>query len=160
MRQGLEALDYAEHTDYDLVESTNPAFNKALVRINVFRAHRQARALPARGAVALRIAVPAVRPLFARVTVGEMQAPMLCCTRVVELTPVGARHTRTLAASRHATQGVHPGARRGSVQPLAAHTAHTIQARARKWARDGGARRRCSTSSRSTMSAWRRRSSW
>ncbi len=44
-RQGLEALDYAEHTDYDLVESTNPAFNKALVRINVFRAHRQARTL-------------------------------------------------------------------------------------------------------------------
>ncbi len=51
-RQGLEALDYAEHTDYDLVESTNPAFNKALVRINVFRAHRQARAWPARAAVA------------------------------------------------------------------------------------------------------------
>ncbi len=43
MCQGLDALEYAEHTDYDLVESTNPAFNKALVRINVFRSHRQAR---------------------------------------------------------------------------------------------------------------------
>ncbi len=42
MCQGFDALDYAEHTDYDLVESTNPAFNKALVRINVFRSHRQA----------------------------------------------------------------------------------------------------------------------
>lgn len=40
--QGLDLLEYAEHTDYDLVESTNPAFNKALVRINVFRSHRQA----------------------------------------------------------------------------------------------------------------------
>ena len=43
MCQGLDALEYAEHTDYDLVESTNPAFNRALVRINVFRSHRQAR---------------------------------------------------------------------------------------------------------------------
>jgi N-acetyltransferase 10 len=30
-----------EHIDYDLVESTNPAFGKAVVRINVFRNHRQ-----------------------------------------------------------------------------------------------------------------------
>ena len=40
--QGLDALDFKEHIDYDLVESTNPAFNKAIVRINVFRNHRQA----------------------------------------------------------------------------------------------------------------------
>ncbi len=39
--QGLDALGYKEHIDYDLVESTNPAFGKAIVRVNVFRAHRQ-----------------------------------------------------------------------------------------------------------------------
>ena len=40
--QGLNSLDYKEHIDYDVVISTNPAFNKAIVRINVFRHHRQA----------------------------------------------------------------------------------------------------------------------
>lgn len=30
-----------EHIDYDLVESTNPAFNKAIVRVNIFKQHRQ-----------------------------------------------------------------------------------------------------------------------
>ena len=39
--QGLDALGYSEHIDYDLVESTNPAFQKAIVRANVFRDHRQ-----------------------------------------------------------------------------------------------------------------------
>ncbi|CAD6186507.1 unnamed protein product [Caenorhabditis auriculariae] len=39
--KGLEALDYQEHTDYDLVQSLNPDFRKALVRVNVFREHRQ-----------------------------------------------------------------------------------------------------------------------
>lgn len=39
--QGLDALGYQEHIDYDLVESTNPAFQKAIVRVNVFRDHRQ-----------------------------------------------------------------------------------------------------------------------
>ena len=39
--KGLDALGYKEHLDYDLVESTNPAFNKAIVRVNVFRTHRQ-----------------------------------------------------------------------------------------------------------------------
>ncbi len=66
--KGLDALGYKEHIDYDLVESTNPAFGaacarlccantclcapdadacvfasaaKAIVRINVFRSHRQ-----------------------------------------------------------------------------------------------------------------------
>ena len=43
--KGLDALDYNEHTDYDLVASTNPAFNKAVVRINVFRHHRQVRVI-------------------------------------------------------------------------------------------------------------------
>ncbi|PRW57974.1 N-acetyltransferase 10 [Chlorella sorokiniana] len=39
--KGLDELDYKEHIDYDLVESTNPAFGKAVVRVNVFRNHRQ-----------------------------------------------------------------------------------------------------------------------
>ncbi|KAG2483803.1 hypothetical protein HYH03_017326 [Edaphochlamys debaryana] len=39
--KGLDSLDYKEHIDYDLVESTNPAFGKAVVRVNVFRNHRQ-----------------------------------------------------------------------------------------------------------------------
>ena len=45
--QGLDALGYSEHIDYDLVESTNPAFQKAIVRANVFRDHRQVSAQPA-----------------------------------------------------------------------------------------------------------------
>ena len=42
--KGLDALGYSEHVDYDLVQSTNPDFAKAIVRINVHRAgaqHRQ-----------------------------------------------------------------------------------------------------------------------
>ncbi|KAF8720306.1 hypothetical protein AX14_011063 [Amanita brunnescens Koide BX004] len=39
--KGLDALGYEEHLDYDIVQSTNPDFNKAIVRINVFREHRQ-----------------------------------------------------------------------------------------------------------------------
>lgn len=39
--KGLDQLDYKEHLDYDLVESTNPAFAKAIVRVNVFKNHRQ-----------------------------------------------------------------------------------------------------------------------
>lgn len=44
--QGLDALGYKDHIDYDLVESTNPAFQKALVRVNVFRDHRQVSFIP------------------------------------------------------------------------------------------------------------------
>ncbi|EDO49259.1 predicted protein [Nematostella vectensis] len=39
--KGFDALDYQEHIDYELVQSTNPEFNKAVVRINIFRDHRQ-----------------------------------------------------------------------------------------------------------------------
>jgi|TARA_B100000683_G_scaffold229159_1_gene229483 N-acetyltransferase 10 len=39
--KGFDSLGYKEHLDYDLVESTNPAFGKCLVRINVTRRHRQ-----------------------------------------------------------------------------------------------------------------------
>jgi len=39
--KGLEALSYREHADYEAVASTNPEWNGAIVRINVFRGHRQ-----------------------------------------------------------------------------------------------------------------------
>ena len=39
--QGLDAMVYKEHIDYDLKESTNPAFGKAIVRVNIYRQHRQ-----------------------------------------------------------------------------------------------------------------------
>ncbi|XP_074650514.1 RNA cytidine acetyltransferase-like [Tubulanus polymorphus] len=39
--KGFDALEYQEHLDYELVQSTNPEFNKAIVRVNIFREHRQ-----------------------------------------------------------------------------------------------------------------------
>jgi N-acetyltransferase 10 len=39
--KAFDALNYTEHADYELVQSTNPDFNKAIVRVNVFRSHRQ-----------------------------------------------------------------------------------------------------------------------
>ncbi|KAF7726220.1 killer toxin resistant protein [Apophysomyces ossiformis] len=39
--KGFDALGYEEHLDYDIVQSTNPEFNKAIVRVNIFRQHRQ-----------------------------------------------------------------------------------------------------------------------
>lgn len=39
--KGFDALGYQEHLDYGLVRSTNPDDNKALVRVNIFRDHRQ-----------------------------------------------------------------------------------------------------------------------
>ncbi|GJP66369.1 hypothetical protein CLOP_g23301 [Closterium sp. NIES-67] len=39
--KGFDAVGYKEHIDYELVESTNPAFNRAIVRVNVFHQHRQ-----------------------------------------------------------------------------------------------------------------------
>lgn len=42
--KGLDGLGYAEHVDYDLVQSTNPDFGRAIVRINIHRVnthHRQ-----------------------------------------------------------------------------------------------------------------------
>lgn len=38
---GFDALGYEEHTDYDVVQSTNPEFNGAVVRVDVKRSHRQ-----------------------------------------------------------------------------------------------------------------------
>eukprot|EP01117_Protostelium_nocturnum_P018847 TRINITY_DN7970_c0_g1_i2.p1 TRINITY_DN7970_c0_g1~~TRINITY_DN7970_c0_g1_i2.p1 ORF type:complete len:639 (-),score=257.02 TRINITY_DN7970_c0_g1_i2:1066-2742(-) len=39
--KGLEVLGFKEHSDYEIVQSTNPDFNKAIVRVNFFREHRQ-----------------------------------------------------------------------------------------------------------------------
>jgi N-acetyltransferase 10 len=39
--KALEALGYIEHEDYDVIQSTNPDFKKVVVRINIFRGHRQ-----------------------------------------------------------------------------------------------------------------------
>jgi len=39
--KGLDALGYREHMDYDILQSTNPDFNHAVVRVNVFKNHRQ-----------------------------------------------------------------------------------------------------------------------
>lgn len=39
--KGFDALGFEEHLDYDIQQSTNPAFNKAIVRVNIFKSHRQ-----------------------------------------------------------------------------------------------------------------------
>ena len=38
---GLDALHYEEHLDYEVLQATDPALNKAVVRINLFKGHRQ-----------------------------------------------------------------------------------------------------------------------
>jgi N-acetyltransferase 10 len=39
--KGFDALDYSDHLDYTIIQSTNPAWNKAIVRVNIHREHRQ-----------------------------------------------------------------------------------------------------------------------
>jgi len=39
--KGLDALGYKEHLDYDIVESQNREWGRAVVRVNLFRSHRQ-----------------------------------------------------------------------------------------------------------------------
>ena len=39
--KGFDALNYLDHSDYTILQSTNPDFNKAIVRVNVHRQHRQ-----------------------------------------------------------------------------------------------------------------------
>ncbi|KAI1303101.1 RNA cytidine acetyltransferase [Halotydeus destructor] len=39
--KGFEAIKLQEHLDYEVVHSSNTEFNKAVIRINVFRDHRQ-----------------------------------------------------------------------------------------------------------------------
>ncbi|EDV29586.1 uncharacterized protein TRIADDRAFT_20052 [Trichoplax adhaerens] len=39
--KGFDALGYEEHQDYEIIQSTNPEYNKAVIRVNVFMEHRQ-----------------------------------------------------------------------------------------------------------------------
>ena len=39
--KGLEALSFKEHTDYEAVASSKGDFNHAIVRVNIFKQHRQ-----------------------------------------------------------------------------------------------------------------------
>jgi N-acetyltransferase 10 len=39
--KGFDALDYQEHVDYKVVQSTNPEFNNAVIRIDIDKDHRQ-----------------------------------------------------------------------------------------------------------------------
>ncbi|KAL9133584.1 MAG: hypothetical protein Q9175_005233 [Cornicularia normoerica] len=39
--KGFDALNYLDHVDYTIIQSTNPDFNKAIVRVTVHRQHRQ-----------------------------------------------------------------------------------------------------------------------
>lgn len=39
--KAFTALGYEEHLDYDAVKSTQPGLSKCIVRINIFRDHRQ-----------------------------------------------------------------------------------------------------------------------
>jgi N-acetyltransferase 10 len=39
--KGFDAFQYKEHADYEVVQSTNPEFNNAIVRVNIFHTHRQ-----------------------------------------------------------------------------------------------------------------------
>ena len=39
--KGFDALEYLDHVDYTIIQSTNPDFNKAIVRVNIHRQHRQ-----------------------------------------------------------------------------------------------------------------------
>lgn len=39
--KGFDALEYMDHVDYTILQSTNPDYNKAIVRVNVHRQHRQ-----------------------------------------------------------------------------------------------------------------------
>ena len=39
--KGFDNLGYLDHVDYTIIQSTNQLFNKAVVRVNVHRQHRQ-----------------------------------------------------------------------------------------------------------------------
>lgn len=38
---GFDALEFQEHTDYEIIQSTDPAMAGVIVRVNIFRNHRQ-----------------------------------------------------------------------------------------------------------------------
>lgn len=39
--KAFDALNYLDHEDYSIIQSTNPDFKKAIVRVNIHRQHRQ-----------------------------------------------------------------------------------------------------------------------
>ncbi|KAK1223269.1 N-acetyltransferase 10 [Marasmius sp. AFHP31] len=39
--KGFDTLGYEEHLDYDILQTTNPEWGKAIVRVNIFKSHRQ-----------------------------------------------------------------------------------------------------------------------
>lgn len=39
--KAFDGLKYKEHADYEIIQSSNPEFNRAIIRINIFRDHRQ-----------------------------------------------------------------------------------------------------------------------
>lgn len=41
IQKGLETLGYKENMDYNVIQSTNPEFNNAIIRIDIFRSHNQ-----------------------------------------------------------------------------------------------------------------------
>jgi N-acetyltransferase 10 len=38
---GFDALEFQEHVDYEIIQSTDPSMNGVIVRVNIFRNHRQ-----------------------------------------------------------------------------------------------------------------------
>jgi N-acetyltransferase 10 len=38
---GFDAMEFQEHTDYEIIQSTDPAMSGVIVRVNIFRNHRQ-----------------------------------------------------------------------------------------------------------------------
>ena len=39
--KGFDTIDYQEHIDYELIQSTNVDFNNAIIRVNIYKDHRQ-----------------------------------------------------------------------------------------------------------------------
>ena len=39
--KALETLGMKENQNFDVIQSTNPDFNKAIIRINIYKTHRQ-----------------------------------------------------------------------------------------------------------------------
>ena len=39
--KGMDVLGYEENLDYDIAQSTNPDFNKAFVRVNIFKQYHE-----------------------------------------------------------------------------------------------------------------------
>ena len=39
--KGMDVLGYEKNLDYDIAQSTNPDFNKAFVRVNIFKQHHE-----------------------------------------------------------------------------------------------------------------------